>query len=82
MQQRRKQLQSEETITNKAILPQYDDEDEEETEKRRKSRITLAGDGGVGLSKEQMLEELREKMSMKGKTKVSLEVTKVFSHYV
>jgi hypothetical protein len=29
-----------------------------------------------------MLEELREKMSMKGKTKVSLEVTKVFFHLV
>ncbi len=47
-----KKLQSEDAITNKAILPQYDDEDEEETEKRRKNRITLAGDGGVGQSKE------------------------------
>ena len=48
-------------------MPQYD-EDEEEQEKKRKARITLAADGGLGKSKEEKMEELREKLSMRGKT--------------
>ena len=58
------------------VLPQYD-EDEEEQEKKRKARITLAGDGGLGKSKEERMEELREKLSMRGKTQISLDVQKV-----
>lgn len=59
------------------LLPQYD-EDEVEQEKKKKNRITLSSEGGVGMSKEQILDEVREKLSLKGKTKVSLEVKKVW----
>jgi|LauGreDrversion4_2_1035121.scaffolds.fasta_scaffold786345_1 hypothetical protein len=58
------------------VLPQYDEE-EEEIERKRKARITLAGEGGIGKSKEERMEELREKLSMRGKTQVSLDVQKV-----
>ena len=63
-------------IELKKVLPQYDDGEEEELNKK-KSRITLSKEGDAGLNKEQVLEELREKLSLKGKTKVSLDITKV-----
>ena len=56
-------LSLEETNT---VLPHYDQEEREEHIKRE-ARITLAGDG-IGKSKEEKLEELREKLSMRGKT--------------
>lgn len=62
------------------MLPQYDDEEEAAEEKRRKERIVLDGEDGAGKSKAQVLEEVREKLSMKGKTKVSLDVQKVRTH--
>lgn len=73
----------------RSILPQYDEEDEEVIDKR-KNRIILAASGREGegedaldglqpLTKEQRLEELREKLNGKSKQKVSLEVSKVSS---
>ena len=71
----------------RSILPQYDEEDEEVIDKR-KNRIILAASGRAGedaldglqpLTKEQRLEELREKLNGKSKQKVSLEVSKVSS---
>ena len=58
------------------ILPQYDDEEEAENEERRKARITLVGNSAgesAGRTKQQALDEIREKLSFRGKTKVSLE---------
>ena len=66
MLQRRK-LENAAMDQERRVLPQYD-EDEEEQEKKRKARITIAGDGGLGKSKEEKLEELREKLSLRGKT--------------
>ena len=59
------------------VLPQYDEEGAEELEVKKRNRIVLAGDGEAGRTKEQMLEEVREKLSFKGMAKVSLEVSKV-----
>ena len=73
MLQRRKAENATSMDQDKRVLPQYD-EDEEEQENKRKARITLAGDGGLGKSKEEKLEELREKLSIRGKTQVSLDV--------
>ncbi len=44
-------------------------------EERRKARITLIGEGGAtqGKSKDEELNEIREKLSLRGKAKVSLE---------
>lgn len=76
---------------NRSILPQYDEEDEEVVSKRNNRIILAASRGGVNgqdedaldglqpLTKEQRLEELREKLNGKSKTKVSLEVSKVSS---
>eukprot|EP00347_Sterkiella_histriomuscorum_P013842 403363156 len=63
---------------SKNILPQYDEEDEDITAKKQ-NRILLQStdnDGVSGMTKEQRLEELREKLSNKYKQKVSLDVTK------
>jgi hypothetical protein len=77
MLQRRK-LQDGGVITDEAsrVLPHYDEEEREE-QRRKQARITLAGDGGMGKSKEERLEEIRDKLAMRGKTQVSLEVQKV-----
>ena len=65
------------------MLPQYDEEDEEETGKKQ-NRIVLAvteeEDYNGGMShrtKEERMEELRDKLSQKHKQKFSLDVKKV-----
>lgn len=64
--------------TNK-VLPQYDEEDEEVINKKR-NRIMLAAENETAKTKAEKLEELREKLSLKSKTKVSLDVSKVIVH--
>ena len=59
------------------ILPQYNSEDEDEVAKKQ-NRIILSTEGDQsGLTKEQRLEELREKLNQKSKLKVSLDIKKV-----
>ena len=70
------------------MLPQYDEEDEEETGKKQ-NRIVLAvteeEDYNGGMShrtKEERMEELRDKLSQKHKQKFSLDVKKVSLFHV
>ena len=57
MQQRRKQQQTGGIDESRSILPQYDDQEEAEIEERRKTRITLVGEGATaGRSKQEALD--------------------------
>lgn len=65
------------------MLPQYEEEDDAEIA-RKKQRITLSKEGDLGLSKDQALQEVREKLAFRGKAHFSLEVSKVcnlYSHF-
>ena len=78
MHQRRRQQAIDGGSNDEArkILPQYDDEEEAEQEERRRARITLVGNHATesaGRTKQEALDEIREKLSFRGKTKVSLE---------
>ncbi len=44
---------------------------------KKRNRIMLASQSDYGLTKEQRMDELREKLNFKSKLKVSLDVTKV-----
>ena len=64
MQQRRKQQQTGGIDESRSILPQYDDQEEAEIEERRKTRITLVGEGATaGRSKQEALDLIREKLA-------------------
>ena len=63
--------------SKKSVLSKYDDEDEE-ISKKKNDRIILRGNGGVVQQAEEgTLESIRDKLSLKSKTKVSLDVSKV-----